>query len=171
MQEPPIKLKEAVAGELSIISTLAEKIWNSHYVPIIGQQQVNYMLERMYSPQSLQEQLTEKKHIFYLVVLPGNETAGFVSVHRETNDEWFLNKFYMLTEKAARGLGTLVFKELLKLLRPKKITLTVNRQNYKSINFYFKNGFCIDHVADFDIGQGYVMNDFVMIWRDSKFKI
>ena len=40
--------------------------------------------------------------------------------------------------------------------------LTVNRQNFKSINFYFKNGFTIESVADFDIGNGYVMNDFIM---------
>jgi ribosomal protein S18 acetylase RimI-like enzyme len=44
----------------------------------------------------------------------------------------------------------------------RSITLTVNRQNYKAINFYFKNGFTIDHIANFDIGKGYVMEDFVM---------
>ena len=38
-------------------------------------------------------------------------------------------------------------------------------QNYKSINFYFKNGFVIERVADFDIGNNFVMNDFVMIWK------
>jgi hypothetical protein len=37
--------------------------------------------------------------------------------------------------------------------------------NYKAINFYFKNGFTIEKVADFDIGDGYFMNDFVMIWE------
>jgi ribosomal protein S18 acetylase RimI-like enzyme len=41
-------------------------------------------------------------------------------------------------------------------------SLTVNRQNFKAINFYFKNGFVIDEVADFEIGNGFVMNDFVM---------
>jgi hypothetical protein len=41
----------------------------------------------------------------------------------------------------------------------------VNRQNYKAINFYFKLGFKIQTVADFDIGNGYVMNDFVMVFE------
>ena len=50
-----------------------------------------------------------------------------------------------------------------------KLRLTVNRQNFKSINFYFKNGFKIDHVEDFDIGNGYVMNDFVMLWENKKY--
>jgi ribosomal protein S18 acetylase RimI-like enzyme len=170
MQELHLKLKAAAKEELDIVSTLAEKIWNAHYVPIIGQQQVDYMLNRMYSRKSLEEQLTQKQHLFYLVALNDSDIQGFVSVNREQDDHWFLNKFYILPDKAAKGLGTTVFEELKKLLQPEKITLTVNRQNYKSINFYFKNGFKIDHVADFDIGDGYQMNDFVMVWEKSKVK-
>ena len=49
--------------------------------------------------------------------------------------------------------------------KPQTIRLQVNRMNYKAINFYFKHGFVIEKVADFDIGDGYFMNDFVMIWR------
>jgi ribosomal protein S18 acetylase RimI-like enzyme len=41
--------------------------------------------------------------------------------------------------------------------------LTVNRKNVQAINFYFSQGFRIDHAEDFDIGSGYVMNDFVMV--------
>ena len=51
------------------------------------------------------------------------------------------------------------------MLDPLTVRLTVNRQNFKSVNFYFKNGFTIERVADFDIGNGYVMNDFVMMWK------
>jgi hypothetical protein len=45
----------------------------------------------------------------------------------------------------------------------KAMRLQVNRKNYKSINFYFKMGFVIEEVADFDIGDGYLMEDFVMV--------
>lgn len=160
-----MRLKEADAGELATVAQLAVQIWNAHYVPIIGQQQVDYMLNRMYSPQSLLEQRNAKNHIFYLVEDAG-AVQGFISVHRETGDDWFLNKFYILPQHAAKGLGTRAFEALKEKLRPKKITLTVNRQNYKSINFYFKNQFRISRVADFDIGGGFVMNDFVMEWED-----
>lgn len=164
MQESHLKLKAATIEELDLIAELADKIWNAHYVPIIGQAQVDYMLKRMYSRQSLEEQLTQKRHRFYLVALE-EDIPGFVSVHREQNNDWFLNKFYILPHKAARGLGTQVLEALKELLQPDKITLTVNRQNYKSVNFYFKNNFKISCVADFDIGDGYVMNDFVMVWE------
>ena len=167
MQEsqPLIKLHAATVADLDLVTQLAIPIWNAHYVPIIGQQQVDYMLNLMYSRKSLEEQMTQKQHRFYLVVMHNGAVPGFVSVHNEKEEEWFLNKFYILPGEASKGLGTAVFEELKNLIRPKKITLTVNRQNYKSINFYFKNGFKISRVADFDIGQGYVMNDFVMTWE------
>jgi diamine N-acetyltransferase len=44
-----------------------------------------------------------------------------------------------------------------------ELRLTVNRKNFKAINFYFKNGFIIESVKDFDIGNGYLMEDFVML--------
>jgi GNAT superfamily N-acetyltransferase len=69
---------------------------------------------------------------------------------------------YIYSRKANAGAGTEVLHELINMTKPRSLTLTVNRQNYKSINFYFKNGFKIKSVEDFDIGNGYQMNDFVM---------
>lgn len=164
MHEINLKLLPAGENELNLISSLAREIWEKHYTAIIGEAQVKYMLDKMYNQQILLEQLREKKHSFYLI---NNDeiSVGFISVNREKDDDWFLNKFYILGDKASKGLGTKAFQALKKIIQPKKITLTVNRQNYKSINFYFKNGFRIERVADFDIGAGYVMNDFVMTWR------
>jgi len=122
------------------------------------------MLNRMYSSASLTGQM-RKGHKFFLIQSAGNN-IGFISVHRENDGEWFLNKFYINQQIAAKGLGGQAFEALKKQIAPRKITLTVNRQNFKSINFYFKNGFKIDRVADFDIGDGYVMNDFVMVWEN-----
>ena len=57
------------------------------------------------------------------------------------------------------------FDFILREYVPQEIRLQVNRQNFKAINFYFKAGFKIEKVADFDIGDGYFMNDFIMIWE------
>ena len=43
--------------ELKIVRHLAERIWNDHYVEIIGQDQVDYMLGRMYDLESLRHQM------------------------------------------------------------------------------------------------------------------
>jgi diamine N-acetyltransferase len=166
MQELNIKLLPAIEKDLELISGLAAQIWPAHYEPIIGKSQVDYMLAKMYNVPSLKEQITLKNHVFYLIALNA-KVVGFISVNQENSSDWFLNKFYLLNEVAGKGSGTLAFEELKKIIQPKKLTLTVNRQNYKSINFYFKNKFKIDRVADFDIGDGFVMNDFVMVWEEN----
>ena len=83
------------------------------------------------------------------------------SIGRDCN--FFLHKFYIVSESSKKGIGTTIMNKFQHILQPKSITLTVNRQNFKSINFYFKNGFKIKSVEDFDIGNDYQMNDFVMV--------
>jgi diamine N-acetyltransferase len=156
-----LTLQPATIADIPTIAGLASQIWRAHYVPIIGEKQVEYMLQTMYNAESLRTQMQEKKDLFYL--LKEKEVlCGFISLHEEAPGNWFLNKFYILSERAGKGLGTRVLDKIIQQHTIQKLTLTVNRQNYKSINFYFKNGFVIREVADFAIGGGYEMNDFVM---------
>lgn len=166
MALPIIELKPATTQDIPVIAQLANTIWHQHYTSIIGTDQINYMLKMMYSDDSLSEQMTQKGHQFYLIS-DGQTNIGFISVSKMENatHSYFLHKYYLLQELAGKGSGTEAFNQLLKILHPEEIRLTVNRQNFKSINFYFKNGFKIEQVADFDIGNGYVMNDFVMVWK------
>lgn len=156
-----ITLKLATINDIETIRTLANEIWHAHYIDIIGKEQVEYMLNKMYDSKSLTQQMEIDKHQFYLIEY-NHTTIGFVSVSSSNHHDYFIHKFYIQQTVAAKGIGTRVLSELIQLLNQKTYTLTVNRQNYKSINFYFKNGFVIDHIADFDIENGFVMNDFVM---------
>ena len=157
-----IQLTKAQEKDLDTVAELAKVIWNDHYVPFIGQEQVDYMLAKIYNHQSLIEQLQEKKNVFYLIK-NDNVTIGFLSVSSENKVDYFLHKFYIDQKKSNAGIGTKILDLLIQETNPKSLTLTVNRQNFKSINFYFKNGFKIERVEDFDIGDGYQMNDFIMI--------
>ncbi|MEO6304093.1 MAG: GNAT family N-acetyltransferase [Bacteroidia bacterium] len=165
MQDSSILLKAVSVNEIEKVAELAKVIWAKHYPSIIGQEQVDYMLENMYNYESLLKQIKEKEQQFYFII-SNNETIGFISVTNEKNDRWMLNKFYVLEDKAGKGTGTTVLEEIKKIIKPKKITLTVNRKNFKSVNFYFKNGFKIDSLAIFDIGNGFVMDDFIMAWEE-----
>ncbi len=149
--------------ELKIVRHLAERIWNDHYVEIIGQDQVDYMLGRMYDLESLRHQMAggDEFYLLYLDALP----LGFSSIRKENDGSWFMNKLYVETTEHRNGMGAYFFKELIAINDIQTIRLQVNRQNYKAINFYFKMGFVIERVADFDIGDGYFMNDFVMVWQ------
>ena len=162
-----ITLVAATTADIKEIADLANVIWQQHYPNIISQQQIDYMLHLIYSPESLKEQMEKKRHQFILIKVNA-VSQGFISVHTENNREWVLNKFYINQQEASKGIGSKTFELLKEIIRPTKITLTVNRQNFKSINFYFKQGFKIECVADFDIGKGYVMNDFVMVWKKAE---
>jgi RimJ/RimL family protein N-acetyltransferase len=157
-----IHLTIAKENDLKTIAQLAHLIWNDHYVEIVGQEQVDYMLDKMYNLQSLKEQLNEKKHTFYLIESDAT-VLGFISVSSVNQHDYFIHKFYINQQKSNLGIGSEVLNLLIQKIAPKSLVLTVNRQNFKSINFYFKNHFKIDRVEDFDIENNYKMNDFIMI--------
>jgi RimJ/RimL family protein N-acetyltransferase len=166
MANNTVQLLKASVEDISTIAGLAHTVWHQHYPAIINIDQINYMLELMYSNASLSEQMTKKNHDFYFIQQDG-KTIGFISVSKLENTEHghFIHKFYLDQTLAGKGAGTSAHSALINLLGANELKLTVNRQNYKSINFYFKNGFKIENVADLDIGNGYVMNDFVMTWQ------
>jgi len=159
-----LKLIPAQEKDIPEIAELAAVIWNQHYPSIISRDQIDYMLKMMYSAESLSEQISKKRHLFYFIQ-KDKKNSGFISVVKESGNDWFLNKFYIDQTTASTGIGTKAFQLLLNEITPEKITLTVNRKNFKSINFYFKNGFTIQEVKDFDIGNGYLMEDFIMVWK------
>jgi diamine N-acetyltransferase len=164
MLDSSISLMKAELKDVALIEKLAHEIWHDYYPSIITVEQIDYMLDKMYNKESLTEQMTNKGDVFYLLNL-NHQPQGFVSIIDQKDGNYFLNKFYIQQTTAAKGIGTRAFKQLVFILQPNSIRLTVNRQNFKSINFYFKNGFMIERVADFDIGNGFVMNDFVMVWN------
>ncbi len=163
-----LQLLRAKKEDIPEIARLAHIVWHQHYPSIISVDQISYMLEMMYSDKSLNEQMIIKGHVFYFI-RQNNTNIGFISVSKieNVNNGYFIQKFYLDQTLAGKGSGTEAHHELVKLLQPSLMRLTVNRQNYKSVNFYFKNGFTIESVADFDIGNGYVMNDFVMVYKKS----
>lgn len=153
-----------VLADLQNVRDLAYQIWPAHYTPIIGEGQVRYMLEKLYGAEALRAQ-KEAGQIFYEIYQNTN-LVGFTGITEKAPGEWFLNKLYILPDFQGLGLGSLAMHELFDSIRGADlIRLQVNRQNYKSVNFYFKLGFHIESVADFDIGDGYFMNDFIMIKR------
>jgi len=156
-----IKLELASDHHIPTIYTLAEKIWYDHYSIIVTTEQIEYMLNKFYSTDALESQMKEGQ-LFYLIYIEDESPMGYIAFTEKGPGCWFMNKFYINTDLQGQGLGEEVLRQWEELIKPKELTLQVNRKNYKSINFYFKNGFKIKHVADFDIGSGFSMDDFVM---------
>jgi ribosomal protein S18 acetylase RimI-like enzyme len=161
-----LQLVLATDENISSIQSMAEVIWRDHYPEIIGMEQVNYMLARFYSTEAMLQQMVEGQR-FYRVMVDG-EPQGFVAIEQRGEGDYFLNKLYIDTRQQRSGMGQAIWQELMIMITDlRTMRLQVNRQNYKAINFYFKVGFVIERVADFDIGDGYFMNDFVMIYQSA----
>ena len=160
-----LKFRKANEQDVALIAQLADNIWRRHYITIITIEQIEFMLKTMYSSESLLKQMKEG-HQFTLVY-NGAKAIGYISLSTKDNKNYFLHKFYVEVDDQGKGVGSELFKYVLnEMPTAETIELTVNRQNYKAINFYFKKGFVIKEVADFDIGNGYFMNDFVMIKKN-----
>ena len=156
-------LRSASPADIIQIAKLAEKIWRVHYTPIIGSEQVDYMLKKMYSVESLLEQ-QKGGQVFFLAQI-NEHPIGYVSISSTDND-FFLHKFYLDNEEQGKGYGKLFFAELIsKFPKMETIQLQVNRMNFKTINFYFRLGFVIEDAKDFDIGDGFFMKDYVMVLK------
>ena len=149
-------------ADFDIVADLAKKIWTQHYTPIIGNQQVEYMLEKFQSASAVENQV--KNGIFYYIISHQHTSAGYFSFSIDENF-LFLSKLYVL--KSARGnrLGgaALSFIEAkARKLELHKIKLTVNKYNSNAIRIYEKMGFENIKSTIQDIGNGYVMDDYVL---------
>ena len=54
-------------SEIQNIATLAEEIWNQHFVPIIGKAQVDYMVEKFQSYPALKSQIENDGYEYYQI--------------------------------------------------------------------------------------------------------
>lgn len=151
-------------SDLRELSALASEIWNVHYPPIIGQEQVDYMLKLMYSPESLRKQIAEGS-VFISSCDDADAMTGFISYSRQGGNDFMIHKWYVDPALHGKGIGRALFDAAFEGLEYDTIRLTVNRQNFTAVNFYFRFGFVIEKIVDMDIGGGFVMNDFVMILR------
>jgi len=157
-----IKITQAhTKKDFNNIEDLANIIWNEHYVPIIGKQQVDYMLDKFQSAAAMADQVSNG--VKYYMIEHDDSLVGYFSfsVHDE---HLFLSKLYVLSSARGNGLGRMAMNylnDLTKRFGLDKIQLTVNKYNTNSIKAYEKMRFQnIDAIVQ-DIGQGYVMDDFV----------
>ncbi len=161
-----MEIKIATEQDLLIIQQLAETIWPICYGNIISTQQISYMLELIYSPQALKSQL-EKGHQF-IIVLEENKPIGFASFSQKSEEEstvFRLHKLYVLTTLHTKGIGSFLLEHVCKESKKAHanlLELNVNKYN-PAKTFYDKKGFRILKEEVIDIGNGYVMDDYVMV--------
>jgi GNAT superfamily N-acetyltransferase len=156
-----IKIRTATLEDRAFIRSISERTWPSTYGHIISQEQIDFMLDWMYSDASIAEQFA-KGHQFYIASL-GGEEIGFCSVSNEGLAHK-LNKLYVLPAAHGTGSGKALLNKAIEVSKEegsKSIFLQVNKHN-NAYSFYLKNGFIKEAEFKFDIGNGFYMDDYVM---------
>ena len=143
------------------VAKLAKDIWNEHYLPMIGSNQVLYMLDKFQSKDAIEQQI-ERGYKYYIIFNEQQE-AGYFSVKvNDKAEKLFLSKLYVLKSFRGKGIGKQAIKFITTNLYNPVIQLTVNKNNSDSIAFYQNVGFEIVDDVVTDIGNGFVMDDYVM---------
>jgi ribosomal protein S18 acetylase RimI-like enzyme len=159
------RIEPAGEADLPAVSALAAVIWRACYPGVITVEQIDYMLPRMYAPETLREEI-RSQGIRYDRLLVGNEFVGFAAYGPVAQPTVFkLHKLYLHPDYHGRGLGSLLLKHCeaqAARLGGRRLVLNVNKNNTKAIAVYQRNGFIIAESVVADIGGGFVMDDYVM---------
>jgi ribosomal protein S18 acetylase RimI-like enzyme len=152
---------ETVAEQVVFI---AREIWSDHYAPIIGQEQVDYMLEKFQSSKAIAQDQSAGFEYFSINI--EQKLVGYLSflVERE-NRSVFLSKIYIHSSARGTGIGAATMQFILAQCSEygaETLWLTVNKKNDNSIAWYLKQGFVIVDTTVTDIGGGFVMDDYKM---------
>ncbi len=161
-----IEIKTATTRDIPIIHSLAHEIWPKTFAEILSAEQLEYMLDLMYSYESLQHQIETEEHIF-IIAYENKKPLGFAAFYpmdKTSTSLYKLDKIYVLPGEHGKGIGKKLIEFIISVIKAKGasiLELSVNRIN-NAVSFYQKLGFTIISEVDKPIGKGYFMNDYVM---------
>lgn len=148
---------------LKQLAVLADEIWHEHFVNIIGKEQTDYMVKKFQSFEAMQEQIANQNYSYY-AMMSNNVIFGYFAIMPD-DKKLFLSKLYIHASKRNQGHASSAIEFIKKFCRKNgygTIWLTTNRHNSASIDKYLHMGFKIAREQQADIGNGFVMDDYIM---------
>ena len=144
-----------------LCAELARRIWEEFYTPIIGAEQVAYMLRTFQSAEAIAAQSSEGYR--YYLLYDDDTPVGYCAAVAEA-DVLKVSKLYVLQRCRGGGGGRMMLTQCERTAAEaglKRLRLTVNRHNL-SVGFYERVGFVRTGTQVTPIGGGFVMDDYVM---------
>ena len=158
-----LTMRAATVDDIPLLRGLAERIWNVAYVDIISQEQIEYMLGLMYGAPQIALEINGG--VAWELAIADEQPVGFFSISFKETPRAKLQRLYLLPERQGAGLGQAMLARAHALAASRgatEIYLQVNKQNARAIRAYERAGYVVERSAVFDIGRGYVMDDFIM---------
>ncbi|WP_225540227.1 GNAT family N-acetyltransferase [Empedobacter stercoris] len=147
---------------IHLVQPSAREIWNECYKDLLAQDQIDYMIDMMYNNDKVNEGIANGD--VWEILKIDNVPSGYLHYKLEENNTVFLSKIYLKESNQTKGIGQLMLNRVVDYAKEKgakSVHLTVNKNNAKAIRFYEKNGFKNMESKTFDIGNGYIMDDYI----------
>lgn len=161
-----LNFKEAIdLPDIETISQLADEIWRDHYMPIIGAEQVEYMLKHFQNVDAIRNQI-DSGYQYFILRQKEQPLAYFATLRDASRQSLHISKIYVRSSHQRQGLGKQIITFIESYCRQQgfsHVWLTVNRHNQNAIDFYLRNKFLNTGALVQDIGAGFVMDDFKMV--------
>ena len=152
--------------EINKLADLASEIWHSYWPKILSPAQIDYMVAKFQSFNAIKEQIEDENYIYNIMEENSNPIGYFGLCPKE--DYIFLSKIYIKEEYRGQGKGKEAFKKIIDTAKhhnKNSIRLTVNKYNTNTIKAYEKWGFSIINDVVTDIGEDFVMDDYIMEYK------
>jgi diamine N-acetyltransferase len=154
----------ATERDIALLRGLADRIWRTSYADTISNAQMEYMLAWMYAEETIRRELAEGVH--WEIVRHDECDAGYFSITVGADCVAKLNKLYLTPELQGRGLGQEMLGRVFAVAAQygaSVVRLQVNKANLRAQRAYERYGFRRVEGAVFDIGGGFVMDDYIMV--------
>lgn len=152
-------------ADVEPVCALAREIWLQHYPGIITVRQIEYMLAQRYVSAAIRAQLRSGEAWWDKLEVRG-ELCGFASCERGAQARSLkLDKLYVHQLVRGKGYGAALIGHVVQAARRQgmdTLYLQVNKHNHGSVAAYLRTGFSVAKAVKVDIGDGFVMDDYVM---------
>ena len=160
-----LTIRRAVETDCGLIRSLADEVFPATYREIITSSQMDYMMKWMYAPEVLRREM--RTGVAWFIASSDGEPCGYLSVERQGDDLFHLQKIYVLPGFQGKHIGSYLFRQAVSYIRsihpaPCQMRLNVNRYNTRAVEFYNRMGMKEVERGDFHIGHGYYMTDYIM---------
>ena len=162
-----MQLTKATQNDIPKIQELARKSWKNAYIGIISDEQIEYMLSTMYSETEISSQMKNPNYHYFIIYFNENP-AGFIGFENHYEPKTTkLHRIYLLDDFKGKGLGKTALsflKERVTEIGDHRIILNVNKEN-NAKKMYESQGFTVYDEIILNIGNGFVMDDYLMEFK------